>query len=109
MRNSINGHLEALKNVLPAFQEQQQSCERDADIEDLASAPKPSKGAILAGAVALIKRQRREKKKLEQENALLKQQVKGLQALVKCEDCSLMQYVVGLNLGNSGHQACRLS
>jgi hypothetical protein len=85
-RDSMNGHLKALKNVIPSFGE-------DGDIEDLTSGSKPSKGAILIGAVVHIKRQRKDILQIEQENALLKRQVGALQALVTCEDCSLMEYV----------------
>lgn len=72
------------------------------DIEDLAAAPKPSKSIILASAVAHIKKIEKERRQLEQERNLLRQQVKALQALVKCDDCSVMNYVAGLNGLNLG-------
>lgn len=75
------------------------------DIEDLASSPKPSKSIILASAVAHIKKIEKEKRQLEQERSQLRQQVKALQALVKCDDCSVMNYVAGLNelsIGGNG-------
>jgi hypothetical protein len=103
-RESINTHLEALKNSLPAFQQPQNQCiQGKGDIEDLAATPKPSKSIILASAVAHIKKIEKEKKQVEQERNLLRQQVKALQALVKCDDCSLMQYVIGLNQLNLGN------
>jgi hypothetical protein len=83
------------------------------DIEDLAAAPKPSKSIILASAVAHIKKVEKEKRQLEQERALLRQQVKALQAMVKsgCNDCSVISYVNGLNLGlnNTGRGMNRIT
>ncbi|KIW00185.1 uncharacterized protein PV09_08226 [Verruconis gallopava] len=109
-RESINTHLEALKNSLPAFQQPKNQClQGKGDIEDLAAAPKPSKSIILASAVAHIKKIEKEKRQIEQERNLLKQQVKALQALVKCDDCSLMQYVIrlnGLTLNNGPSNGC---
>jgi hypothetical protein len=109
-RESINTHLEALKNSLPAFQQSKTQClQGKGDIEDLAATPKPSKSIILASAVAHIKKIEKEKRQFEQERNMLRQQVKALQALVKCDDCSLMQYIVGLNslnLGNNPHSGC---
>ena len=107
-RESINTHLEALKNSIPAFQQSKnaQCMHGKGDIEDLAAAPKPSKSIILASAVAHIKKIEKEKRQLEQERNLLRQQVKALQALVKCDDCSVMNYVAGLNglnLGNTNN------
>jgi hypothetical protein len=107
-RESINTHLEALKNSVPAFQQTPSQCiQGKGDIEDLAAAPKPSKSIILASAVAHIKKIEREKKQFEQERNLLRQQVKALQALMKCDDCSLMQYVLNLNLGSAPNAGCR--
>merc|ERR1711881_774401 len=97
-RESINTHLEALKNSM--------CMHGKGDIEDLAAAPKPSKSIILASAVAHIKKIEKEKRQLEQDRNLLRQQVKALQALVKCDDCSVMNYVAGLNglnLGNNNN------
>jgi hypothetical protein len=105
-RESINTHLEALKDSIPAFQVSNgnQCMHGKVDIEDLAAAPKPSKSIILASAVAHIKKVEKEKRQLEQERNLLRQQVKALQALVKsgCDDCSVISYVNGLNGLNLG-------
>ena len=40
----------------------------------------------------------KDKKRVEEENQLLRTRVKALQALVKCDDCSLMQYVMDLKI-----------
>jgi len=95
-RESLNTQLESLRRVVPSLQNQR-GC-KDADIEDLPTPSKPSKAVILASATAHIKQMEKDKKNLEEENQLLKQRVKALQALVKCDDCSLMQYVMDLRI-----------
>jgi hypothetical protein len=99
-RDSINNQMEALRKVIPSLSESARACSDGADIEDLPVPSKPSKAVILASATAFIKAQTKEKRQLEAENLLLRQRVQALQALVKCDDCSLMQYVVDLNLRN---------
>jgi hypothetical protein len=96
-RDSVNNQMESLRRVIPELQPNIQLCD-GADIEDLPAAPKPSKAIVLASATAYIKRMEKEKKQLADEVELLQTRVKALQALVKCEDCSLMQYVMGINL-----------
>jgi hypothetical protein len=99
-RDSINNQMEALRKVVPSLSESARACSDGADIEDLPVPSKPSKAVILASATAFIKAQTKEKRQLEAENLLLRQRIQALQALVKCDDCSLMQYVVELNLRN---------
>jgi hypothetical protein len=112
-RESLNTQLESLRRVVPSLrpspeeeaaasaQQQQQSgvagggC---ADIEDLPAARKPSKAVVLASATAYIRQMEKEKRQLADENQVLRSRIKALQALVKCEDCSLMQYVMNLNI-----------
>ncbi|KAF2268254.1 hypothetical protein CC78DRAFT_540992 [Lojkania enalia] len=96
-RESLNTQLESLRRVVPSLQQNQRSCE-DADIEDLPTASKPSKAVILASATAYIKQMEKEKKAMQDENTILRNRVKALQALVKCDDCSLMQYVMDLKI-----------
>ncbi|TID26972.1 hypothetical protein E6O75_ATG01465 [Venturia nashicola] len=99
-RDSINNQMEALRKVVPALSETARACMDDADIEDLPIPSKPSKAVILASATAYIKAQTKEKRQMEAENAALRQQVLALQALMgnKCDECSLMQRAVGMNL-----------
>lgn len=99
-RDSINYQMEALRKVVPSLSESARACSDGADIEDLPVPSIPSKAVILASATAFIKAQTKEKKQLEAENLLLRQRIQALQGLVKCNDCSLMQYVVELNLRN---------
>lgn len=96
-RESLNTQLESLRRVVPSLQQTQRGCD-GADIEDLPAPSKPSKAVILASATAHIKNIEKDKKALQDENQLLKTRIKALQALVKCEDCSLMQYVMDLKI-----------
>jgi hypothetical protein len=96
-RESLNTQLESLRRVVPALQQNGGGCD-GADIEDLPTPSKPSKAVILASATAYIKQQEKDKKSLADENQILRTRMKALQALVKCEDCSLMQYVMDLKI-----------
>lgn len=99
-RESLNTQLESLRKVVPSLQHNQGACD-SADIEDLPTPSKPSKAVILASATAYIKQQDKDKKALADENHLLKARIKALQALVKCDDCSLMQYVMDLKINQA--------
>ncbi|CAO2658048.1 Nn.00g073080.m01.CDS01 [Neocucurbitaria sp. VM-36] len=96
-RESLNTQLDSLRRVVPSLQQGQRACD-GADIEDLPTPSKPSKAVILASATAYIKQMEKDKKTLADENQLLRTRVKALQALVKCDDCSLMQYVMDLKI-----------
>jgi hypothetical protein len=87
-RESLNTQLDSLKRVVPSLQQGQRAYD-GADIEDLPTPSKPSKAIILASATAYIKQMEKDKKSLADENQLLRTRVKALQALVKCDDCSL--------------------
>jgi hypothetical protein len=99
-RESLNTQLDSLKRVVPSLQNQR-GCD-GADIEDLPTPSKPSKAVVLASATAYIKQMEKDKKSLADENQLLRTRVKALQALVKCDDCSLMQYVMDLKIKQAG-------
>lgn len=99
-RESLNTQLESLRRVVPSLQQNARACD-GADIEDLPTPSKPSKAVILASATAHIKQQEKDKKALADENALLRSRVKALQALVKCDDCSLMQYVMDMKINQA--------
>lgn len=96
-RESLNTQLDSLRRVVPSLQQNARACD-SADIEDLPTPSKPSKAVILASATAYIKQMEKDKRTLADENQLLRTRVKALQALVKCDDCSLMQYVMDLKL-----------
>ncbi|KAJ4365505.1 hypothetical protein N0V95_000440 [Ascochyta clinopodiicola] len=99
-RESLNTQLDSLRRVVPSLQQNAGGCD-GADIEDLPTPSKPSKAVILASATAHIKQQEKDKKALSDENALLRARVKALQALVKCDDCSLMQYVMDMKINQA--------
>ncbi|KAF2471028.1 uncharacterized protein BDR25DRAFT_354940 [Lindgomyces ingoldianus] len=99
-RESLNTQLDSLRRVVPALQQSQRACD-GADIEDLPTPSKPSKAVVLASATAYIKQMEKDKKSLAEENQLLRTRIKALQALVKCEDCSLMQYVMDLKINQA--------
>lgn len=96
-RESLNTQLDSLRRVVPSLQQDSRACD-GADIEDLPTPSKPSKAVILASATAHIKQIEKDKKSLADENQMLRTRVKALQALVKCDDCSLMQYVMDLKI-----------
>jgi hypothetical protein len=96
-RESLNTQLDSLKRVIPSLQQGQRACD-GADMEDLPTPSKPSKAVVLASATAYIRQIEKDKKSLADENQLLRGRVKALQALVKCDDCSLMQYVMDLKI-----------
>ncbi|KAF2796115.1 hypothetical protein K505DRAFT_300893 [Melanomma pulvis-pyrius CBS 109.77] len=96
-RESLNTQLDSLLRVVPSLQQNQPPCD-GADIEDLPAPTKPSKAIILASATAYIKQMEKDKKNLADENQILRTRVKALQALIKCDDCSLMQYVMDLKI-----------
>lgn len=103
-RESLNTQLETLRRVVPSLQpsqqqqQQQQNAQNGVDIEDLPAPSKPSKAVVLASATAYIRQMEKDKKQLADENQMLKHRIKALQALVKCEDCSLMQYVMNMKI-----------
>ncbi|KAE9964751.1 hypothetical protein BLS_008107 [Venturia inaequalis] len=99
-RDSISNQMEALRKVVPALSESARACIDQADIEDLPIPSKPSKAVILASATTFIRTQTKEKRQLETENAALRQRVLALQTVLgnKCDDCSLMQRAMGINL-----------
>jgi hypothetical protein len=99
-RESLNTQLDSLRRVVPSLQQNGANYD-GADIEDLPTPSKPSKAVILASATAYIKQQEKDKKQLTDENQLLRARIKALQALVKCDDCSLMQYVMDLKINQA--------
>jgi hypothetical protein len=104
-RESLNTQLESLRRVVPALQQNQRVSD-GADIEDLPAPSKPSKAVILASATAYIKQIEKENKTVQEENQNLRARIKALQALVKCEDCSLMQYVMDLKIHPNHMKTC---
>jgi hypothetical protein len=96
-RDSVNNQMDCLRRVVPVLQPTPRICD-GADMEDLPAPSKPSKAAILASATAYIKQLEREKKEQRELNEMLQARVRRLQALVKCDDCSIMQYVKNIRI-----------
>jgi len=91
-RENVNAQLEALRRVVPVSKQQLVGFD-GLDIEDLPmSTRQPSKAVVLSSATAYIRQLEKDNKKLLEELAALKTQNKTLQSLVKCDDCSLMNY-----------------
>jgi len=94
-RNHLNGQIDALRLVVPSVREDVD----EADVED-SSVPlrPPSKADIICAGTAHIKALESEKARMLRHNAKLQEQVAGLQKLVKCDDCSILQYLSSLQL-----------
>jgi len=99
-RETLNSQLESLRRVVPSLQQSPRTCDKS-DIEDLPAPSKPSKAVVLASATSYIKNLEKDNKQLTDENEMLRNKVRALQDLVKCEDCSLMQYVVNMRINGS--------
>lgn len=99
-RETLSTQLEYLRRVVPSLQPSPGTCDRQ-DIEDLPAPTKPSKAVVLASATSYIKQLEKDNKQLANENETLHARIKALQDFVKCEDCSLMQYVVNLKINGS--------
>jgi hypothetical protein len=101
-RLNVNAQLDALRRVVPVSRQRLAGFDGGVlDVEDLAAAglgpasalKQPSKAAVLASATAYILQLENENARLLDEVRELKGQNGTLQSLVKCEDCSLMNYV----------------
>jgi len=99
-RESPSTQLESLYCAIPSLQKQE--THKVSDIEGWSLSTKPSKLVIMSSATAYIRQLEKDKKLLQDENQLLRTRIKALQALVKCEDCLLMQYVMDLKINSNG-------
>ena len=95
-RETLNGQFDALKLKVPRLVETEKSMSSTSDsdeVDDLAQLPykTPTKGTIMMNAVEYIDELTAEKEALNARVARLSLQVDGLQKLVHCEDCLVMQ------------------
>jgi hypothetical protein len=97
-RENVNAQLEALRQVVPA-QNALGGFDR-ADIEDL-PARQASKAAVMSIATAYIKQLKKDNGDMERELKELREKNRALQSLAKCDDCSLMKYIMRLKLQGS--------
>ncbi|KAK5674128.1 hypothetical protein LTS10_013113 [Elasticomyces elasticus] len=91
-RDNLNHQIEVLRDELPTFKSIV-AC--TADIEDTTSlgAKWPSKAVVIAAAVQYIALLEQERGQVNSRNTLLCEQVEGLQKLVRCDDCSIVNYL----------------
>jgi len=98
-RENLNGQIEALRMAIPALQDGSQLY--SGEIEDPgAPARMPSKTAIITAAVDHIAELHSQEAKFRDAIAALQTQVSGLQKLVRCDDCSILQYLQSLQIDN---------
>lgn len=97
-RENLNGQIEALRLSLPALRD---DTAYGGDIEDPAEPVRmPSKTAIITAAVEHIAEMHAVEGRWQESITALQTQVAGLQKLVHCGDCSILQYLQSLDLGN---------
>jgi hypothetical protein len=97
-RENINAQLDALRRAIPMSKQLTGSADSP-DLEDLPmNSRQPSKALILSSATMYIKQLEQENEKLKEQIDALKEQNKTLQSLVKCDDCSLMNYARNWNV-----------
>ncbi|KAF2101020.1 hypothetical protein NA57DRAFT_55086 [Rhizodiscina lignyota] len=105
-RESINAQLEGLRRVIPSLQQPpSDTCNGAADRADIEDLPnpalnKPSKAVILSSATSYIKQLERERQKEKSENDKLKERVKLLEKIVRCEDCEVLGWFRGMKLAD---------
>ena len=98
-RLNVNAQLDALRRVVPVSRQRLVGFDGGLppppDLEDVAGAAAraPSKAVVLASATAYIRQLEAENARLREEARELRGQNGTLQSLVKCDGCSLMDYV----------------
>ncbi|TKA77038.1 hypothetical protein B0A49_02219 [Cryomyces minteri] len=97
-REGLNAQIDSLRKIVPKLQKTGTSDAGDLDDLDPTRRSKPSKSTVLASAAEYLEQLEVQNKQLTDENALLWSGVKALQTLIKCEDCSLMHYMLDMKL-----------
>jgi hypothetical protein len=97
-RLNVNAQLDALRRVVPVSRQRLAGFDGGLpDVEDIsgggAAARAPSKAVVLASATAYIRQLEADNARLAEEVRELRGQNGTLQSLVKCDGCSLMDYV----------------
>ena len=99
-RDNLNGQIEALRTCIPSLAVDE--CSIMSDVEDGPLPTKlPSKASVIATAQTYIKELEEQQVRLLSDAGALRGQVAGLQKLVRCEDCSVVQYVNSLQFGRA--------
>ncbi|KAF2773378.1 hypothetical protein EJ03DRAFT_253260, partial [Teratosphaeria nubilosa] len=95
-RDNLNSQIEALRLTVPALRDAYDCTSPDVEESGLATvapAKLPSKAVIISTAVDYVKQLENEKLKLQAATKSLQEQVAGLQKLVRCDDCAILQYL----------------
>lgn len=95
-RDNLNNQIEALRLLIPSVRETPQ------DVEDsLGIPPKaPSKAVVITAAASYIKELEAERAQRVAETKTLYEQVANLQQLLRCDNCSILQYLKSMQLEN---------
>ncbi|KAH9845747.1 Sterol regulatory element-binding protein 1 [Teratosphaeria destructans] len=104
-RDNLNSQIEALRLTVPALRDAYDCTAPDVEESGLATvapAKLPSKAVIISTAVDYVKQLENEKLKLQAATKSLQEQVAGLQKLVRCDDCAILQYLASLQLDSNG-------
>ena len=93
-RDNLNTQIETLRLLIPSVRESPQ------DVEDsLGIPPKaPSKAVVITAAAGYIKELEADRARMMTETKTLYEQVASLQQLLRCDNCSILQYLKSLQL-----------
>lgn len=95
-RDNLNNQIEALRLLIPSVREAPQ------DVEDTLGIPPkaPSKAVVITAAASYIKELEAERSQRAAETKTLYEQVANLQQLLRCDNCSILQYLKSMQLEN---------
>ncbi|KAK5700339.1 hypothetical protein LTR17_023014 [Elasticomyces elasticus] len=94
-RDNLNHQIEVLRDELPTFKSIV-ACTGDIETTISLGAKWPSKAVVIVAAVQYIALLEQERGQVNARNTLLCEQVEGLQKLVRCDDCSIVKYLAGM-------------
>ncbi|EME48518.1 hypothetical protein DOTSEDRAFT_39855 [Dothistroma septosporum NZE10] len=94
-RDNLNNQIEALRLTLPSLRDAQPCLDA---LEDPSGPRMPSKAVIISTAAIYIRETENERARLLAANTALQEQVRSLQKLVGCDDCSILQYLNAMQL-----------
>lgn len=99
-RDNLNGQIERLRTCIPSLANER--CSPTSDVEDDPMPIKcPSKAGVIVSAQTYIKELEEQQGRLYSDTRALREQVTGLQKLVRCDDCSVLKYFNSLRLNGS--------
>jgi hypothetical protein len=94
-RDNLNERIDALRLSIPSLANNQAGA---SDVEDAITTKLPSKANVIAAALDYVKSLEEERAQLMNEATALREQVAKLQKLVRCDDCSVIEYFNSLQL-----------